>query len=152
VTLSVDVTGADGSQFANLDMEVALDAWAEEIGPVIVAALKAWAPVAPGDVAGSGRLRNSIKSETETAGETVTLTFTANVPYAGFVVDGTAAHDIRPNAKRALFWPGAAHPVGIVHHPGTRPNSFAERAITPLLAAIQARLEAAVADQLDIGE
>ena len=151
MTLSVEVTGADGKQLGNFDMEIALDAWADEVRPLIVAALKAWAPVAPtGD--DRGRLRDSIRSTAEFEGETVTLTFTANVPYAGYVVDGTAAHDIRPSAKKALFWPGAAHPVGIVHHPGTQPNHFAERAIMPLLSAIQARLEAAVADELDSGE
>jgi hypothetical protein len=152
VTLSVEVTGGDDSPLGSFDMEVALDAWAQEVGPVIVAALKAWAPVALDGVPGRGALQNSIKSTTEAAGESVTLTFTANVSYAGFVVDGTAAHDIRPSTKRALFWPGAPHPVGLVHHPGTRPNAFAERAITPLLSAIQGRLEAAVADELDAGE
>jgi hypothetical protein len=151
VTINVEVTGADGNRLGAFDMEIALDAWADEVRPLIVAALKAAAPVAAnGD--DQGRLRNSISSTAEIAGETVTLTFTADVPYAGYVVDGTAAHDIRPSTKKALFWAGAAHPVGLVHHPGTRPNNFAERAIVPLLSAIQARLEAAVADELDAGE
>lgn len=150
MTINVEVTGADGSPMGAFDMEIALDAWADEVRPLIVAALKAWAPVAAnGD--DRGRLRNSISSTAEIAGETVTLTFTADVPYAGYVVDGTAAHDIRPSTKKALFWPGAAHPVGLVHHPGTRPNNFAERAIVPLLSAIQARLAAALEDQLDAG-
>lgn len=33
---------------------------------------------------------------------------------------GTAPHIIRPRNARALFWPGARHPVLEVHHPGTR--------------------------------
>jgi len=32
----------------------------------------------------------------------------------------TRPHDIRPRNKRALYWEGAAHPVRIVHHPGSR--------------------------------
>ena len=31
----------------------------------------------------------------------------------------TKAHDIKPVNKKALFWPGAASPVTIVHHPGS---------------------------------
>jgi phage virion morphogenesis protein len=31
----------------------------------------------------------------------------------------TKAHVIRPKNKRALFWPGAAHPVKSVRHPGS---------------------------------
>jgi phage virion morphogenesis protein len=32
----------------------------------------------------------------------------------------TAAHTIRPKRKKALFWPGAAHPMKSVRHPGSR--------------------------------
>jgi phage virion morphogenesis protein len=31
----------------------------------------------------------------------------------------TAAHIIRPRNKKALFWPGAGHPVKSVKHPGS---------------------------------
>ncbi len=37
---------------------------------------------------------------------------------------GTPAHLIRPRFKRALHWPGALHPVKLVHHPGTPPRPF----------------------------
>lgn len=33
---------------------------------------------------------------------------------------GTKAHVIRPKQKRALAWPGGAHPVKRVNHPGTK--------------------------------
>jgi hypothetical protein len=32
---------------------------------------------------------------------------------------GTRPHEIRPRFKKALFWPGARHPVKVVQHPGT---------------------------------
>ncbi|KOX10140.1 hypothetical protein [Nocardiopsis sp. NRRL B-16309] len=35
---------------------------------------------------------------------------------------GTRPHEIRPRNKKALYWPGAAHPVGKVDHPGTAPT------------------------------
>ena len=31
----------------------------------------------------------------------------------------TSAHKIRPRDKKALFWPGAGHPVMEVNHPGS---------------------------------
>lgn len=49
------------------------------------------------------------------------------VSYAKFVHDGTRPHLILPRVKKALYWPGADHPVRRVNHPGTPPNPFAER-------------------------
>ncbi|WP_107357254.1 HK97 gp10 family phage protein [Rhodopseudomonas palustris] len=49
--------------------------------------------------------------------------------YAPYVEFGTKPHIILPKNKRALFWPTAAHPVRVVHHPGTKPNKFMERII-----------------------
>lgn len=49
--------------------------------------------------------------------------------YAQFVYFGTRAHKILPNAKQALYWEGAAHPVKSVWHPGTKENRFLERMI-----------------------
>jgi hypothetical protein len=44
----------------------------------------------------------------------------SSLEYADFVERGTDPHEIRPRLKRALWWPGAAHPVRRVQHPGTR--------------------------------
>lgn len=44
----------------------------------------------------------------------------ATADHSWFVERGTRPHEIRPRVKKALFWPGAAHPVGRVWHPGTR--------------------------------
>jgi hypothetical protein len=53
--------------------------------------------------------------------------------YSSFVEFGTKPHTIYPKDKKALFWPGASHPVRSVNHPGTKPNPFMER----ILAASQ---------------
>ncbi len=37
---------------------------------------------------------------------------------------GTKPHVIVPKNKKALYWPGAAHPVKKVSHPGTPPYPF----------------------------
>lgn len=47
---------------------------------------------------------------------------------ARFLEEGTPPHIIRARSKKALFWPGARHPVRSVRHPGTR-------AYRPLLRA-----------------
>lgn len=39
--------------------------------------------------------------------------------HAVYLEFGTRPHVIEANAKKALFWEGAAHPVRKVHHPGT---------------------------------
>jgi hypothetical protein len=44
--------------------------------------------------------------------------------YARWVEEGTGPHVILPKTKKALFWPGAAHPVRMVFHPGTRPHPY----------------------------
>lgn len=51
------------------------------------------------------------------------------VPYAGFIEQGTLAHEIRPVNKKALYWKGAPHPVRVVHHPGTRAYRVLTRAL-----------------------
>ncbi len=50
-------------------------------------------------------------------------------PYAIFVHEGTRAHIIRPNKKKALFWKGAKHPVRMVRHPGTPANKFIDKTL-----------------------
>lgn len=53
----------------------------------------------------------------------------SDLSYAPYVISGTRPHDIYPRDKQALFWPGARHPVAFVHHPGTKPNPFLQRAL-----------------------
>lgn len=129
------------SNLAKFNLKAALAAWADEVGPVVREALKDAAPVGVG--AGAGRLRDSIRYERQAAVTGITLLFTANTPYAKYVIDGTAPHEIRPKAARMLHWTGdggESHFGRVVHHPGTQPNNFAERAIKPLETAIRAQL------------
>lgn len=82
----------------------------------------------------TGRLRSSIVSRAEGSGRSVGYVIGTNVNYAAAVEYGTAPHVIKPKYKRALYWPGAAHPVAQVNHPGTRPQPFLRPAIemTPI--------------------
>jgi phage virion morphogenesis protein len=65
-----------------------------------------------------GRLEGSIRYQLD--GSDTVLVGT-NVVYAAIHQFGgdTKPHTIRPKNKRALFWPGAAHPVRSVNHPGS---------------------------------
>jgi hypothetical protein len=47
-----------------------------------------------------------------------------NILYAAAVELGTRAHIIRPKNKKALYWPGASHPVPLVHHPGSKAKPY----------------------------
>lgn len=66
---------------------------------------------------------------TSIGGASVVTKITSHAGYSFFVHEGTAAHVIYPSAKKALFWPGAEHPVRRVNHPGTKANPFMKRAL-----------------------
>lgn len=76
----------------------------------------------------SGRLRNSFEMVSRTEGDNYALGLRSDVEYALIQHEGghTRPHVIEARNKRALFWPGAAHPVRRVNHPGSniRPKKF----------------------------
>ncbi|MGW9299421.1 HK97-gp10 family putative phage morphogenesis protein [Streptomyces cyaneofuscatus] len=77
----------------------------------------------------TGRLRSSIVSRAETGGRNIGYAVGTNVNYAAAVEYGTAPHVIVPKNGKALYWPGARHPVAKVNHPGTRAQPFLRPAI-----------------------
>ncbi|MCF8044085.1 MAG: HK97 gp10 family phage protein [Desulfarculaceae bacterium] len=77
----------------------------------------------------TGNLVNAITIKRNEDGGTVFVTNDA--PYAKYVHQGTGIWGphkkrIYPKNKKALFWPGAAHPVRSVA--GQKPNPFLDRA------------------------
>lgn len=84
----------------------------------------AWAPRKSGSnplLKKSRALQQSIRivSVTDTA-----VVVGTDRKYAAFHQLGTRPYTIRPKNKRALFWPGAAHPVKKVNHPGLPARPF----------------------------
>jgi HK97 gp10 family phage protein len=78
----------------------------------------------------TSNLVNSITSSVSADGKRAEVNVTA--PYAGFVHRGTGLFGpfkqrIFPTTKKALFWPGAAHPFKSVK--GMKPNPFFTRAL-----------------------
>ncbi|MDY6852011.1 MAG: phage virion morphogenesis protein [Thermodesulfobacteriota bacterium] len=73
-------------------------------------------PVAP-TLVDTGRLRDSInyRAYGDRVEAGTDLGYAAVHQFGG----RTAAHIIRPRRKKALYWPGAAHPVRSVRHPGS---------------------------------
>jgi len=65
--------------------------------------------------------------------------------YAPLVEFGTKPHRIEAKDAKALFWPGANHPVRSVQHPGTKPNDYMGR----ILAASQEEINATFGKALD---
>ena len=69
-----------------------------------------------------------------------------HVEYAIFVEYGTRAHVITAKGG-GLFWPGAAHPVKSVNHPGTAAQPFmrpaAEAVRGPFTSCIRQAVESA---------
>ncbi len=55
----------------------------------------------------------------------------ALAPYAVYVVNGTAPHEIRPVNARVLAFEVGGKMVftAVVQHPGTKPNPFMQRAV-----------------------
>jgi hypothetical protein len=73
---------------------------------------------------------------------------TVDPPYGLFQRQGVARSRINPifpREKKALFWPGARHPVRAVYnHPGIRPNDYFKKAIEMSKGEIREASERAV--------
>jgi hypothetical protein len=74
----------------------------------------------------SGRLANSLVSEVQ--GKVLRVGST-DVDYSVPLEMGAMPHVILPVNKKALSWPGAAHPVAYVNHPGNRPFPYLRPAL-----------------------
>lgn len=69
----------------------------------------------------TGNLRRGVRA---TFGNLSAKIGVYNAPYAIYVHEGYGPHTIYPVRKKALFWPGAMHPVKSVRHPGYKGNPF----------------------------
>jgi hypothetical protein len=107
------------------EVESAVEAFFENrLGPDIVKDAKRYCPER------TGALQNSIEHHLEESDLIVSATGGDDGrTYAAYVELGTRPHEIRPVRAKALFWPGAAHPVRKVDHPGTRPQAFLRPAL-----------------------
>jgi hypothetical protein len=84
----------------------------------------------------TGRLKKAVQKNTYGSRGLVFLSKSI-APYWIFVIDGTRPHDIKPKNGKALFWPGAKHPVKVVHHKGTKANPFVDKAFPKMQGDIE---------------
>ncbi|MBU4278178.1 MAG: hypothetical protein KKC30_15665 [Proteobacteria bacterium] len=87
----------------------------------------------------TGNLVNAITVEQAQGGGHVFVSGAA--PYGVYVHEGTGIWGpnkkrIRPVNKKALYWPGAAHPVASVA--GQKPNPFMDRAVDRAAPEVEA--------------
>jgi len=72
----------------------------------------------------------------------------SGAPYARFVHDGTAAHEIRPRRRRMLRWASGGGEqfryARKVRHPGTRPDPFLREALEAKKDAVARYFERAM--------
>jgi hypothetical protein len=112
--------GARIDPSAQAHVDAAISDLLADIGDRMVVDAKAAVPKK------TGRLANSLIAEVQ--GKTLRVGST-DVNYSTDVEMGTMPHLIFPNSKKALFWPGADHPVAYVNHPGTRPQPYLRPAL-----------------------
>lgn len=112
---------------------------AEEVGAMGVLAIKDAAPVAH---EGGGRLRDSIMFHRNTKARLIEIIFTADTPYAKWVIEGTQPHIIEARNVKALRFEmgGEINFATSVNHPGTFANPFPERAMRRLEPIIQLKM------------
>lgn len=77
----------------------------------------------------TGRLRSSVVHRVDSTARMTDVAVGTNVDYAADVEGGTPPHVILPVNGKALYWPGAAHPVAKVNHPGTPAQPFMRPAL-----------------------
>jgi hypothetical protein len=117
--------------------------FAERLGPDITADAKRYAPVGPSTPGPPARVGGELRESIGFRMNGHSLIVFADAPYAAYVELGTRPHIIRPHPRVLGGWTGpfTGRPgVGqhslhwteggkdffawIVHHPGTRPQSF----------------------------
>lgn len=105
--------------------------------------LKKQTPVAKKVIKGvePGYLRDSIRSDVRAGAGSVSLTYSTDADYAGFIVDGTGPHEIVPRNATVLHWVDTDTGADVfrrrVWHPGTQPNDFPGRAADEMLPLVE---------------
>lgn len=92
------------------------------------------------------RLANSINTSFVDTTESSTATVGTNVKYGRiWELTGSKAFTIVPKTKKALFWPGAAHPMHSVFHPAQAARPFLRPALDQMRPTIKSTIEKAMA-------
>lgn len=168
MSLTVSVEG--DSHRIRFSWEEAAAIWADAVGPPARSAIRAVAPVSKNmdpRAPKPGTLRDSVAFRKEPSAGRMWVVLYATAPYTKFVIGGTKPHDITPHNRPRGGWVGATNSGGgpgshalhwvdssgdrfsqLVHHPGTKPNDFAARAVTGLSPWLARRFAEAVQEAI----
>lgn len=133
MSMTMTVTGADRS--LKFDFKAAASAWASDVEPAALRAMKMHAPFR------TGAMRQGIGSRLEPSAGSMWVVLYSTAPYAKYVLGGTKAHTIAAVNAKALRWIANSGHGGVmfaksVKHPGTKPDNFPERGLAPLTTMI----------------
>ncbi|MZK53674.1 hypothetical protein [Clostridium beijerinckii] len=64
--------------------------------------------------------RQGLNGGSEGSNGDYTIYVAHGVDYGEILEEGSKPHEIRPKNAKGLYWKGAAHPMKVVHHPGTK--------------------------------
>jgi hypothetical protein len=129
--IGMSTTSHQSDNLRRFNWTAAAVQWADTIGPIGRTALQQRAPRSkpqPGSGRRSGRFAKSIRYDRTTRpGLSVQARWTANTPYARYVIEPTKAHIIRARAARTLRFKNKAGKWVFpkqVRHPGTKGTDF----------------------------
>ncbi|MCX5522201.1 hypothetical protein OG342_04870 [Streptomyces bobili] len=106
---------------ARTHVDAAINEWMEDvIGDVILGDARDFVPKA------SGRLHDSLRAECH---DKVLRVGSLDVNYCTAIELGLPEMTIVPRNKKALYWPGADHPVAKVNLPARAPQPFLRPAL-----------------------
>lgn len=133
MSMTMTVTGADRS--LKFDFKAASSAWASDVQPTALRAMKMHSPFK------TGKMRQGIGSRLEPSAGSMWVVLYSTASYAPYVLGGTRAHTIAARNAKALRWIANSGHGGVmfaksVQHPGTKPNNFPERALAPITTLI----------------
>ena len=92
----------------------------------------------------TGELQRRINMRVTETSHSVTASVGTNYKIGIYWTRGIRAHDIYPKTAKALFWPGAAHPVMHVHIPAQKPRPFLQPALAEMHTEITTEIGRAV--------
>jgi len=139
-TSDAEVVETLGSRFEWISANVMA---AELIRKPVLAELQRNTPVAEKPIKGAepGNLRDNIRDEIRSGAGVVSLRYSSDADYAGYVVDGTAPHEIVPRNASVLHWVDTQSGEDVfrhrVWHPGTQPNDFPGRTADRVMPLVE---------------
>ena len=123
------------------DFEAFATGFMDQVGEATVETLREYAPKGA-----TGQLDAGFYYTKDLGVDGFELRFNNTAPYTMMVVEGTTPHTITPVNAKALNWDDVF--AAVVHHPGSQPNDFAQRALDDMTESLETSFPEAVAKNI----